>query len=247
MDGFYTGNPEGDGSDEFALGYYLKEDLGFIPHAADAFTLYDRWFCSIMASTYPNRHYQLAAQNGGQKSNSPADRRRARRRASTGRRSSTGRSRAGSASPTTSPTCRSPALYGAARARLGAPVAQFYTDAAAGTLPQRSASSTRRSATAAAATGSPPTSTRTATSASARRSCPTSPTRSSSRRSTGAGRCSSTTTSGAGSSTTSSRAASPTTARNRKDLDEDWSADRLPDPGGRDLALRARGGSGSAT
>ncbi|MGH2986580.1 MAG: alkaline phosphatase family protein, partial [Solirubrobacterales bacterium] len=69
MDGFYTGNPEGDGSDEFALGYYLKPDLGFIPHAADAFTLYDRWFCSIMASTYPNRHYQLAAQNGGQKSN----------------------------------------------------------------------------------------------------------------------------------------------------------------------------------
>ncbi len=69
LDGFYTGNEEGTGSDEFALGYYLKEDLGFIPHVADAFQLYDRWFCSIMASTYPNRHYQLAAQNGGQKSN----------------------------------------------------------------------------------------------------------------------------------------------------------------------------------
>ncbi len=69
MDGFVTGNPEGDGSDEFAAGYYLKQDLGFIPHVADAFTLYDRWFCSIMASTYPNRHYQWGAQNGGQKSN----------------------------------------------------------------------------------------------------------------------------------------------------------------------------------
>jgi phospholipase C len=69
MDGFYTGNPEGDGSDEYALGYYLKADLGFIPHVAAAYTLYDRWFCSIMASTYPNRHYQLAAQNGGQKRN----------------------------------------------------------------------------------------------------------------------------------------------------------------------------------
>ena len=68
-DGFVTGNPEGDGSDEFAAGYYLKEDLGFIPHVADKFTLYDRWFCSIMASTYPNRHYQWGAQNGGQKSN----------------------------------------------------------------------------------------------------------------------------------------------------------------------------------
>ena len=68
-DGFVTGNAEGDGSDSFAAGYYLKEDLGFVPHAGDAFTLYDRWFCSLMASTYPNRHYQWGAQNGGQKSN----------------------------------------------------------------------------------------------------------------------------------------------------------------------------------
>jgi phospholipase C len=68
-DGFVFGNEEGTSSDEFAIGYYLKEDLPFIPHAADAFTLYDRWFCSIMASTYPNRHYQWGAQNGGQKSN----------------------------------------------------------------------------------------------------------------------------------------------------------------------------------
>jgi phospholipase C len=69
MDGFYRGNEEGTGSDEFAIGYYLKEDVPFIPHAADGYTLYDRWFCSIMASTYPNRHYQWGAQNGGQKSN----------------------------------------------------------------------------------------------------------------------------------------------------------------------------------
>jgi phospholipase C len=69
MDGFVQGNAEGDGSDQFAAGYYLKEDLGFIPHAADAFTLYDRFFHSLMASTYPNRHYQWSAQNGGQKSN----------------------------------------------------------------------------------------------------------------------------------------------------------------------------------
>ncbi|MDQ3573093.1 MAG: phospholipase [Actinomycetota bacterium] len=68
-DGFVFGNEDGTSSDEFAIGYYLKEDLGFIPHVADAFTLYDRWFCSIMASTYPNRHYQWGAQNGGQKSN----------------------------------------------------------------------------------------------------------------------------------------------------------------------------------
>ena len=34
MNGFVQGNAEGDGSDEFAAGYYLKEDLPFIPHAA---------------------------------------------------------------------------------------------------------------------------------------------------------------------------------------------------------------------
>src|SRR5688572_4578550 len=66
---FVTGNEAGTGSDEFAIGYYLEEDIPFIPGAAQAYTLYDRWFCSIMASTYPNRHYQWGAQNGGQKSN----------------------------------------------------------------------------------------------------------------------------------------------------------------------------------
>src|SRR5688500_15711715 len=30
MDGFYRGNREGTGSDEFALGYYLEEDLGIL-------------------------------------------------------------------------------------------------------------------------------------------------------------------------------------------------------------------------
>ncbi len=74
MDGFAKGNKEGTGSDEFAVGYYGKRDIPFIPHAADAFTLYDRYFCSIMASTYPNRHYQWSAQSGGQKTNEiPAD------------------------------------------------------------------------------------------------------------------------------------------------------------------------------
>ena len=67
LDGFYSGNAEGTGSDEYALGYYLKADLPFIPHAAAAYQLYDRYFCSIMASTYPNRQYQIGAQNGGQK------------------------------------------------------------------------------------------------------------------------------------------------------------------------------------
>jgi phospholipase C len=69
MNGFVQGNAAGTGSDSFAAGYYLKEDLGFIPHAADAFQLYDRFHCSIMASTFPNRHYMWSAQSGGQKNN----------------------------------------------------------------------------------------------------------------------------------------------------------------------------------
>jgi phospholipase C len=68
-DRFVTGDPELDGSDEFAIGYYLKEDLPFIPHVADAYTLYDRWFCSIMGPTWPNRHYQWGATCGGEKGN----------------------------------------------------------------------------------------------------------------------------------------------------------------------------------
>jgi phospholipase C len=69
MNGFVQGNKDLDGSDRFAAGYYLKGDLPFIPHVANRFQLYDRFFCSIMASTYPNRHYMWGAQNGGQKRN----------------------------------------------------------------------------------------------------------------------------------------------------------------------------------
>jgi phospholipase C len=136
MDGFYTGNPDGDGSDEFALGYYLKDDLGFIPHAADAFTLYDRWFCSIMASTYPNRHYQISAQNGGQKSNvlpvadDPGN---------TGADWETIFDRAlarGLSAGYYVSDLPVPGLYGARGLTWVRPVLQFYEDAAAGRLPQ---------------------------------------------------------------------------------------------------------------
>ena len=69
MSGFVKGNKDGTGSDAFAAGYYLEKDIPFIPHAARAYNLYDRWFCSIMDSTYPNRHYQWGAQDGGTRGN----------------------------------------------------------------------------------------------------------------------------------------------------------------------------------
>jgi phospholipase C len=134
MDGFYTGNEEGTGSDEFALGYYLSEDLGFIPHAAEAFTLYDRYFCSIMASTYPNRHYQLGAQNGGQKSNVfPPETEQ-----TTGFEWETILDRAearGLGVAYYVSDLPFPALYGQRGLQWVRPASQFYTDAAAGNLP----------------------------------------------------------------------------------------------------------------
>jgi len=135
MDGFYTGNEEGTGSDEFALGYYLKQDVPFIPHAADAYTLYDRYFCSIMASTYPNRHYQLAAQNGGQKGNVfPPESEQ-----TTGFQWETIIDRAkahGLSIGYYVSDLPFPGLYGLRGMSWVRPITQFYADAAAGTLPQ---------------------------------------------------------------------------------------------------------------
>ena len=68
-DGFLMGNATKAGSDAFALGYYHEQDLPFIAPLARAYTLYDRYFCSIMGPTYLNRHYQWAAQCGWQKVN----------------------------------------------------------------------------------------------------------------------------------------------------------------------------------
>ncbi|WP_320670947.1 alkaline phosphatase family protein [Patulibacter defluvii] len=56
-------------SDVFSIGYYTKPDLPFIPHAAQAFTTYDRFFCSLLGSTYPNRYYMHSAQSFGRKDN----------------------------------------------------------------------------------------------------------------------------------------------------------------------------------
>ncbi len=52
-------------NDEFSIGYYAEQDLPFIPHAARAFTTFDRFFCSLLASTFPNREYIHAAQSYG--------------------------------------------------------------------------------------------------------------------------------------------------------------------------------------
>jgi phospholipase C len=48
--------------DLFPIGYYLPDDLDFFRGAVPAWTTCDRYFCSILSSTYPNRVYQHAGQ-----------------------------------------------------------------------------------------------------------------------------------------------------------------------------------------
>ena len=61
----------GSGNDEFALTYYNEGELGFIHDAARAYTIYDRWFCSQLGPTWPNRYYKWSGQSGGKNSNTP--------------------------------------------------------------------------------------------------------------------------------------------------------------------------------
>jgi phospholipase C len=56
-------------NDEFALGYYLQEDLDVYAKLAGHFTLCDNYFSSLMAPTFPNREYMHSAQSGGLKTN----------------------------------------------------------------------------------------------------------------------------------------------------------------------------------
>jgi phospholipase C len=50
------------GNDEYAIGYYTKQDLPFFADAAKRWAVCDRYFSAIMAPTFPNRIYQHAAQ-----------------------------------------------------------------------------------------------------------------------------------------------------------------------------------------
>lgn len=56
-DGFLLTSP-----DLFPIGYYRQQDLSFHGQAAPAWTVYDRFFCGILAETYPNRFYMHSAQ-----------------------------------------------------------------------------------------------------------------------------------------------------------------------------------------
>jgi phospholipase C len=59
MDGFLLPQPVGD---QFPIGYYTASDLPFHSQAVANWTICDRYFCSILSSTFPNRVYMHAGQ-----------------------------------------------------------------------------------------------------------------------------------------------------------------------------------------
>jgi phospholipase C len=62
MDGFVSSRLAIDSNDAvLAMGYYTRADLPYYYALADAFTICDNYFCSVMGPTDPNRLYTMAA------------------------------------------------------------------------------------------------------------------------------------------------------------------------------------------
>lgn len=47
------------------MGYWARDDLPFTYDLATQFPIADRWFCSVLAQTDPNRRYLIAATSSG--------------------------------------------------------------------------------------------------------------------------------------------------------------------------------------
>jgi phospholipase C len=136
-DGFLAA---GSGNDAYAIGYYRERDLPFTPRLVREFTVCDRWFASLLASTNPNRAYAHAAQSYGQKYllASPGDfapqfptpqgfPASTTIEASLARRSKRG--------ITFYSDDNTAAMWGPAGVRRSAPISEFFVRCGAGTLP----------------------------------------------------------------------------------------------------------------
>jgi len=120
-DGFVTTN---DPAGERALGYLDEGDLPFYYGLAKTFAIGDRMFCSVLGPTFPNRFYFLAATSDGRINNRLVP----FMRASIFDRLDA----AGITWKVYAPDLAFALLFG----ELPRPLAEFYADAAAGTLPQ---------------------------------------------------------------------------------------------------------------
>jgi phospholipase C len=125
-------------NDDYAIGYYGRRDIPFLPALADNFTLYDRYFCSLLGPTWPNREYMHSATSGGNKRNASAS-------DVVAALSNGGLYRwqtiwdlmmaAGLSVTYYYSDLPFTALFGPRLLPINKPVSQFYSDAAAGTLP----------------------------------------------------------------------------------------------------------------
>jgi phospholipase C len=62
MDRFVTSHLPTNANDAvLTMGYYTRADLPYYYAVADAFTICDHYFCSVMGPTDPNRLYTMAA------------------------------------------------------------------------------------------------------------------------------------------------------------------------------------------
>jgi phospholipase C len=70
-DGFVTEHESKVGAEEgtWVMGWYDRSDLPVSYGLADAFCVPDRWFCSVMSSTWPNRFYSHAGTSMGRPNN----------------------------------------------------------------------------------------------------------------------------------------------------------------------------------
>ena len=61
MDSWVTAHTEYDGpaTGPFTMGYYQRDDIPFHYALADAFTVYDNYFCSVIGPTHPNRYMYM--------------------------------------------------------------------------------------------------------------------------------------------------------------------------------------------
>jgi phospholipase C len=128
------------GTDRYALSYYRADDLPVIARIVQDFTAFDRYFCSWMGSTYPNRYYMHSAQTHGITNNDFPP-----QKASTNPEWTLGYTwptlwdqltAAGVTWRYYFSNLPAIGLFGARHAHNARPIVDYYADAAAGTLPQ---------------------------------------------------------------------------------------------------------------
>lgn len=122
-------------NDVFAISYYAEGDLGFIQDAAKAFTTFDRFHCSLMGSTLPNREYMWAGESYGNRDNQLPP----QTQYTTGFPDNTifaALDRAGVSNRYFFNDVPVSALWGASRLKNSGSIAEYYARCASGTLPR---------------------------------------------------------------------------------------------------------------